>query len=110
MECFCSGWESLVIKTSITPIAYYIKRCCQKDITNELIRYGIELFSIEIETHKIRVSYRSSTANGSERDLKKTVVDTVLKMANKVCVIPLIGFNCKWSNELLSSDIEYSSS
>ena len=110
MECFCSGWESLVIKTSITPVAYYIKRCCQKDITNELIRYGIEIYSIEIETHKVRVSYRSSTANGSERDLKKTVVDTVLKMANKVCVIPLIGFTCKWSNELLSSDIEYSSS
>lgn len=110
MECSNSGWESLVIRTSITPIAYFIKRCCQKDITSELKHFGIDIFGIEIETHKIRVSYRSSTANSSERDIKKIVVDSVLKIASKVCVIPLSGFNCKWSYELLSSEVESASS
>ena len=106
MESFNTGWESQVIKTGMTPIAYYIKRCCKKDIINELKRYGIEIYDIDNEAHKIRVSYRCSTASSGDRDIKKIVIDSVLKITSKLCVIPYTWPNCKWSFDLLSSEVE----
>ena len=107
MECYNEGWESLSVSIDITPIAYFIYRCCKNGLIEELKLHGYNIYNIDYDANKIILQYRYICVTGLEVDVKRRIMDFISRRGSRLSIIPLQMPSSIYNFEKLLSEVEY---